>query len=365
MKGGGFEPAKRYGERRPESYNAREPRKILRGTTPITTSFKIAVLGPIPRDHITTHHHRVIEKYGCVVYTVAALSALVDDGSRILPVSHLRHVDYEPVRRLLAPLPHVDLRHITADADQGDVVMLKYVDQNRRIGRQTAFMNPIVPEDVEELLDCDAFVFVPVTDFEVSLTTLEYIKANSDGVIIFDAHGPTNSCTRRGERYLQFWVDRDAWLPYIDILKMNLEEAGCSWFASEYEPEELLQGEIELPLDELPDLAAHCLRHGIKALYVTLNASGCMLYHEDDAGRVQERLVKSIPVSHVIDTTGCGDSFAGGLAFGYLKTRNYLKACYYANAMGAQRCAGAELAIYKSLAETERKIAHTYGSSEG
>jgi hypothetical protein len=32
----------------------------------------VAVLGPIPRDHITTHRGETFDKYGCVVYTVAA-----------------------------------------------------------------------------------------------------------------------------------------------------------------------------------------------------------------------------------------------------------------------------------------------------
>ncbi len=33
----------------------------------------------------------------------------------------------------------------------------------------------------------------------------------------------------------KFWIDRDQWLPYIDVLKMNLEEANASWFKKEYE----------------------------------------------------------------------------------------------------------------------------------
>ncbi len=320
------------------------------------------MLGPIPRDHITTYKNHVVEKYGCVVYTVAALSALLEQGSRIVPVSHVRKVDREHIHRLLAPLPYVDTSHITSEADQGDVVMLKYMDQNRRIGRQTGFMNPIVPEDIADLLDCDAFVFVPVTDFEISLTTLEFIKANSEGIIIFDAHGPTNTCTRQGERFLQFWVDRDLWLPYIDILKMNLQEAGCTWFAREYEPDEL-QRDFEMPLEKLPQLAEHCLSHGVKALYITLDSAGCVLYHHDRDRALSEHWVKGITVDHVIDTTGCGDSFAGGLAFGYLKTRDYVRACYYANAVGAQRCMGTELRVYRSLEETERQIEVNYGVS--
>jgi hypothetical protein len=43
----------------------------------------VAVLGPIPRDCITTHRGEVFAKYGCAPYTVAALSALLDDDDRI------------------------------------------------------------------------------------------------------------------------------------------------------------------------------------------------------------------------------------------------------------------------------------------
>ena len=327
----------------------------------MTNLFKAAVLGPIARDHIVTYQNEVVEKYGCVVYTTAVLSALTDSGSRIVPVSHVRKADLEPVRNLLSSFRDVDISHVTADADQGDVISLKYMDQNKRAERQTGFMNPIAPDDVKDLLDLDAFVFVPITDFEVSLGTLEFIKSHSDGIVIFDAHGPTNGCSRCGERFLKFWIDRDLWLPHIDILKMNLEEAACSWFAHEYDPDQ--QEEIgELALDELPKFARHCLDHGVKALYVTLDEYGCAVYFKDDKGKMREHFVKRIHVDHVVDTTGCGDSFAGGLAFGYLKTRDYVRACYYGNAAGAQRCTSTELAVYKSLADTEQQIAETYDS---
>ncbi len=325
----------------------------------MANSFNVAVLGPIPRDHITTYQNEVVEKYGCAVYTAVVLSTLMGEGSRVVPVVHVRKIDLDPIQRLLSPFPYMDLSHVTADADQGDVVTLKYVDQNKRLETQTGFMNPITPTDVKGLLDCDAFVFVPITDFEVSLTTLEYIKSNSQGLVILDAHGPTNGCSRHGERFLKFWLDRDLWLPHIDILKMNLEEAGASWFASEYDPE-ALQDVGELPLDVLPKFARHCLDYGVKALYVTLDEYGCAVYFNDEKGQMREEFVKRIHVDEVVDTTGCGDSFAGGLAFGYLKTKDYVRACYYGNAAGAQRCIGTELAVYKNLEETERQIAETY-----
>ena len=322
--------------------------------------YKIAVLGPIPRDHITTYEGQVVEKYGCVLYPVVALSQLTSEGSEIIPVTHVQRKDSEPIKKILSPFGNVNTNHINSDKNQGDVIALKYINQNQRLERQTAFMAPIVPDDVKDLMDSDAFVFVPVTDFEIALNTLKHIQQNSEGIIIFDGHGPTNSCTRRGERVHRFWIDRDLWLPYIDILKMNLEEAACSWFKHEY-TEEDFEEDHELPMDELPKFAEYCLNQGTKAVYVTLDEYGCAVYFKNEKGEMEEHFVKRIRVENVVDTTGCGDSFAGGLAFGYLQTNDFVKACYYGNAMGAQRCTGTQLAIYKPLAETQQQIKKTYG----
>lgn len=326
----------------------------------MTQKMKIAVLGPIPRDRIVTHNGETLEKYGCTLYIVAALSALLGDAGTVHPVSHIRKRDEAPIREILAPFANVDVSGITSALDQGDIVQLTYVDQNKRIERQTGFMDPILPEDMDAVLDADAFVCVPITDYQVSRATLKHIKENSRGVTILDAHGPTSCLTRNGERHHRFWADRDSWLPYVDILKMNLEEAACSWFHAEYSAEEL-QIVAQLAMDELPRFARHCLDRGVKALCVTLDQHGCVVYFCDDAGVMREHVVKRVPVEKVVDTTGCGDSFAGGLAFGYLRHRDFVKACQYGNAVGAQRCVSSQIAVYKPLDETDRQIAETYG----
>ena len=195
-------------------------------------SRSVAVLGPIPRDRIITHHGEVFEKYGCALYTVAALSALLDADDRIYPIVHVRREDEEPIKEMLSAFPNVDLTGIRSASDHGAVVELTYIDQATRIEQQAGFMDPITPADVEFALHADAFVCVPITDYEVGQATLAYIKQHSAGTILLDAHGPTSTLVIGGERRRRLWVERDSWLPHIDLLKMNLEEAGCSWFPS-------------------------------------------------------------------------------------------------------------------------------------
>src|SRR6266567_4746535 len=272
-------------------------------------SRKVAVLGPIPRDQVVTYAGERVEKYGCVMYTAVALSALLDAGDTIVPISHVRRRDEGPVKQILGSFPNIDTSGITSPADQGDVVELRYVDQNRRVERQASFMNPIMPADIDKVLDADVFVCVPITDYEVGQPVLRHIKEHSRATVVLDAHGPAP----------------------------------------------------RLSDEDLRGLARHCLDRGVGAVCVTLDERGCVAFYRDGSGGVAGEFVDRIEVEHVVDTTGAGDSFAGGLAYGYLAYRDYVVACQYGNAMGAQRCTGTELNVYLSREETERQIVAAYG----
>lgn len=132
--------------------------------------FKIAVVGPIPRDHIVTHKKEIFEKYGCVTHTAIALSKLLEEDGEIFPVTHVRQKDEKPILEIFSPYKNINTSHVSSKADRGDVINLTFVDQNKRKEKQVAFMNPIVPKDFEGLLDCDAFVFVPVANFGIPST---------------------------------------------------------------------------------------------------------------------------------------------------------------------------------------------------
>lgn len=322
---------------------------------------RIAVLGPVPRDHIVTHQGDLIQKWGCVTHPVVALSVMAGDTIEVVPVCHVRQVDLDNVIEVFKGYAGINLRHISTKNDQGDIISLRFIDMNNRLERQTGFMDPIMPDDVKKLIDCSVFVFIPISDYEVSIETLKFLKKKSKGIIVFDAHGPTTACLINGERQRKFWIDRDQWLPYIDVLKMNLEEAHASWFKKEYESQDF--SEVQDPdvnRDQLREFAVHCLGHGVKCVYITVDSRGCLVYYKD-RGKVREEMVPAVKVDNVIDTTGCGDSFAGGVGFGLLqKPRDYIGAARYGNTLGALRTQGKTFSVFKSLEETNRIIQQTY-----
>ncbi len=320
---------------------------------------RIAVLGPIPRDHIVTHQGDLIQKWGCVTHPVIALSVLAGDDIEIFPVTHLRQVDMDNVREVFEGYKGINLKGITSKNDQGDVISLKFLDVNNRYERQTGFMDAILPNDVKGVLQCDVFIFIPISDYEISLDTLRFLKEKSKGIIIFDAHGPTTACLFNGERHRKFWIDRDQWLPYIDVLKMNLEEANASRFKKEYESRDEEES-AEPDRDELRKFAKHCLSMGVKCVYITVDSRGCLTYFREK-GKFIEEMVPAVKVDKVIDTTGCGDSFAGGVGYGLLQNpTDYIGAAQYGNTLGALRTQGKTFAVFKSLEETNKIIRETY-----
>ena len=320
--------------------------------------YRIAVVGPIPRDTITTHHGDVIQKYGCVTHPTIALAQLLKDEGEVIPIVNVHKADHEAIKQLFEPYANIDISGISSADDQGTIIDLKFIDQNNRIEKQMANMAPIGIANVQPYLDVDCFVFIPITDFEIELQTLKFIKENSSARIIFDAHGPTTYVDNKGNRLRQYWSDKADWLPFIDVLKMNLEESICSWRDQEYPSDYKFDEDDTSHLDAF---AEAILSQGVKHLYVTLDSRGCSIFSNTPEG-LSTQFVNSVPVDHVVDTTGCGDSFAGGLAYGFSVYDDAEKAAQFANVLGARRTQGKGFDVFKSLEETKVILSNHYSS---
>lgn len=82
-------------------------------------------------------------------------------------------------------------------------------------------------------------------------------------------------------------------------------------------------------------------------------------------GKIREEIVPAVKVGHVVDTTGCGDSFAGGIGFGLMEDpTDYVAAAGFGNALGALRTQGKTFAVFKPLEETREIIKQGFIPSE-
>jgi sugar/nucleoside kinase (ribokinase family) len=122
---------------------------------------------------------------------------------------------------------------------------------------------------------------------------------------------------------MNFWIEREPaalarMLRRIDLLIINDEEARA------------LSG-----IDNLVRAAADILERGPKAIVIKRGEFGALLF--DEAGPF---FAPSYPLEDVLDPTGAGDSFAGGL-MGYLTSRGEVspsvmrKAMFFASSLGS------------------------------
>jgi len=74
-------------------------------------------------------------------------------------------------------------------------------------------------------------------------------------------------------------------------------------------------------------------KYGAKVVAVTLGSNGCIVMD-----RQQQHLVPAVKVAKVVDTTGAGDAFHGGLIYALLNGMPLKQAGLFANACGAVCC---------------------------
>ena len=325
----------------------------------MTVEHKITLLGPVPCDYITSWNNDNFERYGGVTYPAIALSKLLGRLARITPVSHVRKKDQQTIKAILKGHPGVELLRITSDTDRGDVIRLKCINKYKWLEKQYGFMDPIMPDDTKHVLDSHYFLMLPITDFEISLETLQFIKSYSEGTVIFDAHGQTTAMTSLGDRVTKFWVDRDLWLPHIDILVMSMEQAKYTWFQKEYSLAQL-EDIDDLTEADLQAFAEHCFTHEVKALYITLGEDGCLVFVQQN-DKVKQHHIPAAHLNNVLDTTGREESFVAGLTFGLIKTDNdYVKAACYGNVVSAQRTRAMTYDVFDSAADTIKSVKEIY-----
>ena len=219
------------------------------------------VLGPMPRDQIITDDGERFEKYGCALYTAVALSALLEAGDTIVPVTHVR-----AGRRGSAqadPRPVLEHRHF------GHHI----VGRPRRRRRVAVCRAKPSRRAADELHEPD-----PAgrrrrgaRRGRVCLRPDHGLRGGAGDAAAHQGAQRRDHSARcpwadddagsQRRASARVWADQDIWLPHVDILKMNLDEAHSMWVGEsarmEADPPTGIAEEKEIT-EELRDLARYC-----------------------------------------------------------------------------------------------------------
>ncbi|MGE0159419.1 MAG: carbohydrate kinase family protein [Gemmatimonadales bacterium] len=326
----------------------------------------LGVLGTLVWDRIHARDGRQapVEEWGGIAYALAAASAALPEGWRLLPIVKLGRDLAEEGRRFLRELPGLDDNGIVVVPEPNNRVELRYESASRRCERLTGGVPPWTwPELAPLVALCDALYVNFISGFEMTLDTARTLRVGYEGPIYADLHSLFLGINPQGVRIprsLEAWA---AWLACFDAVQMNEDEFD-------------LLGATGDPWK----LAAGMLGHGLELITVTLGARGAAYvvangFDPDPSrwaakrrGMVVAERARSGRVglpdgARAGDPTGCGDVWGATLFCRLLAERDLEAAMQQANRFAARNVEhrGAT-GLYRHLAG---KLSHAGRIDEG
>ena len=258
---------------------------------------KVAVIGTINRDTVIRADGSKIEGYGGILYNLAVLSRLLGDRGTIFPVANIGADHEREIRGLLGRFANCELSALATVRAANNHCLLTYQSVSEKTEILSGWVGGVSREKLRTILDSDFILVNFISGSDISTTNLKWLRANTRAVIYIDFHSRTLGRKRDGARFLRRPRDWAETVACADILQMNEVEF------------ELLAG-VKPSRQECEKFARKYLARSARGLLVTLGADGVILA-ERKRGAVTARQIPAAQLRRVVDTTGCGDIFAG------------------------------------------------------
>ena len=279
----------------------------------------VALVGTINRDTILTADGVETESYGGLLYSILSLAEIATDGAAIYPICNVGEDMEVVVREKISVYDSVYLDGTRFVPEKNPHCFLVYDAEGRK---QETLMNdvPLIAiEHVRPFLDCGAICFNFITGMELSLETLQAVRAEAKGLICMDVHSLTLGMDDRRRRFWRVPPQWEAWLACVDVVQMNEQEGA------------LLAGEALDSDAAIRRFADRVLSLGPSTLMITRTERGSLTIFRNGQGAVEVAAVDPCPAGDPQDETGCGDTFLMGFTWAYLQTNDRIRASRFAN----------------------------------
>lgn len=187
----------------------------------------LGVVGTLVWDRITARDGRTepVEEWGGIGYALAALSASLPQGWRVLPIVKLGRDLAEEGRRFLREIPRLEDAGVVVVPEPNNRVELRYESESRRCERLIGGVPPWSWPELAPMVEmCDALYVNFISGFEMELDTARALRTGYLGPTYADLHSLFLGLNRHGNRIprtLEAWA---AWLRCFDAVQMNEDE---------------------------------------------------------------------------------------------------------------------------------------------
>lgn len=250
--------------------------------------FDVCVIGHITKDIIRVNGEVKKEQPGgTAYYTAIALNSL---GLQVAVITKTSGKDRD---NLLAELEGRGIAVFWQESPETTVFENIYQSANLddRLQRVRAIAAPFTAADVATV-NAKFYHIGALTNQDIAPDFWAAASRQCD-YLCLDGQGLLREVTDTGEVVNVPWLDKQAGLSYIDILKVDRKEA------------RILSGE------QNHETAAVVLAsYGPKEVMVTAASKGSLVYHQGNFYQIP-----AFPPQQAIDPTGCGDTYVAGYIY--------------------------------------------------
>jgi len=291
---------------------------------------KYLVIGEPCVDLIHKANGEVIHSYGGILYSTIALAVLSAKTDEIYPVMNLGEDEYGGIVEELKKHPNIRIEGINKINYPTRKVNLYYNNYNSgksaRIEHSTAPTYTIAFDWIEKFIPgTDAILVNMISGVDITLETLQKIRANFGGFMHIDIHNivmKTNEDGSRVHTNIEDWIQ---WCINTDTIQMNeFEIASLS---------KVKKNEYEIVEEILSNPASHT-----KYVIVTRGVNGVTGFTRKEKSFGNEKFfdldkinIASAENPNFLDSTGCGDVFAASFTREFSVNKDFKKGIHFAN----------------------------------
>jgi hypothetical protein len=306
---------------------------------------RLGFLGTMVWDRIHARDGRSepIEEWGGISYALAAASASLPAGWKVVPIIRIGRDLSERALQFLRSLPGLDLETgIRVVPEPNNRVELRYRDRERRCERLTGGVSPWSWPELEPLLPgLDALYVNFISGFELALATTQQLRLGFHGPMYADLHSLLLGVDQDGMRVPQPLGAWREWLRCFDVVQLNEEELdmlaarwGDPWrFAAD-----AVGPELRLLLVTLgPRGAAYVAAQDFTEDVMQWRPRGFFVPQTTvRSGPARSGRVAAPVISGAGDPTGCGDVWGATFFIRLLAERELLSSLRAANGAAAR-----------------------------
>ena len=231
----------------------------------------------------------------------------MDVGTTVLPICNIGQDVADDVLEILDAYPAIDRSAIAVVPEPNFHCILRYDQAGQKQETLLGGVPSLSYARLKRALDCDAVCLDFVTGFEVTLQTLQRLRAATKMPIFMDVHSLTLGIDDQRRRFVRCPEHWQEWLRGVRVAQMNQLEAR-------------VLAHDQLGADaSIRRFGKEVLGLGCEALVITLGDRGSLTVFRDRTTGLQILPAQAAPAGPVVDVTGCGDAFLAGFSLAYLR----------------------------------------------